>query len=121
MYTLDWILRDDSGIPFELISVDLNHARFTTLEGIYVIWYQDLSSPITVYVGQGMIKDRLYVHRSDNRIRSVTNNTLYVVWAKETSKDYRDGIEAYLHQILNPMVGERTPDVNPIFVNPPWN
>ena len=119
---LHWYVSDNNGNNFDFNSLNLTQAYFDNLDGVYIIWYPS-NSPIfpvtTVYAGQGRINNRLYVHRDDNRIQLYADRNLCVTWATTTARD-RDGIEAYLHQRLNPLVRERTPTDRPISVNLPW-
>ena len=98
--------------PF--MDVDLNHAHFNNMEGIYIIW--QAGGPV-VKVGQGIIRDRLSAHRRDTTITAYTN--LHVTWAPVLSP-YRDGAERYLANVLQPRVGDAFPNVNPIQVFLPW-
>ncbi|OIO30760.1 hypothetical protein AUJ77_01905 [Candidatus Nomurabacteria bacterium CG1_02_43_90] len=93
-----------------LMNVDLSHAHFDNMEGVYIIWQG--SGPV-VRVGQGIIRDRLAAHRRDTAITAYPN--LYVTWAP-IFVTYRDGVERYLANALAPRVGDAFPDVNPIQV-----
>lgn len=93
--------------------VNLSHAHFDNLSGVYVIW----SNKITVRVGSGIIKDRIADHRNDPQITAFPN--LRVVWA-QVNRNQMQGVEKYLSDLLNPKVGERFPNVTPIPVNWPW-
>ena len=127
---LNWNYRDSGKNRHELDNVDLNSDVFNKLDGVYIIYYQVgrwASSVITVYVGQGTIKERLHAHRDDPRIQQFGNNTLrgiqetlYVTWADVPSKDKRNRIEKFLHDKLNPSVNEISPAVPPQPVNLPW-
>ena len=44
---------------------------------------------------------------------------LYVTWASVQASQI-DGVERYLANTWNPLVGDAHPDVNPIAVNSPW-
>lgn len=102
----------------KLSAVNLDHEHFDDMVGVYVIWHGG-DNPSVVYVGQGMIKDRLRSHRTDERIQEYANLDLYVTWAKvEPAK--RDGVERHLQDRWSPIVGDRYPDVDPIEVNSPW-
>ena len=115
---LNWIKCDgDVWCPFA--SVNLLAQHFAGLEGVYVIWHGG-GSPATVYVGQGQIAARLQDHRDDGRILAYGHLGLSVTWA-EVEIVYRDGVERYLIDALNPKVGARSPDVAPIAVNLPWS
>ena len=99
-------------------SVDLNHKHFDDMEGVYIIWCGG-DEPATIRVGQGVIRDRLRAHRNDEDIQAYKDLVLYVTWAL-VAPSYRDGVEAYLADILEPLVGERFPDRTQIEVNLPW-
>ena len=96
------------------MDVDLSHSHFDNMEGVYIIW--QANGPV-VRVGQGIIRDRITAHRNDKAITAY--NSLHVTWAP-VSASYRDGVERYLADTLNPKVGDSFPDVNPIQVSLPW-
>lgn len=85
--------------------------------GVYVIW----SGKGIVYVGQGDFEERFSKHRRDPQIlRYAANKRLYVTWAV-VEKGYRNGVERYLADILEPLVERGCPNDDPIDVNlPPW-
>jgi len=99
--------------PF--LTVDLTHAHFDSMEGIYIIWQGNGS---IIRVGQGFIRDRIARHRTNRTITAYNN--LYVTWTPVFAK-YRDGIEHYLAEVLKPKVGDAFPDATPIAVNLPWS
>ena len=107
-----------SNVWCQLNSVNLAHQHFDNMEGVYIIWHGG-NNPKTVRVGQGVIRDRLQAHRLDNEVQQYSAYTLFVTWA-QVSANQRDGVERYLAEALNPLVGERFPDVTPIQVNLPW-
>jgi hypothetical protein len=82
-------------------------------EGVYIIW----SGKQVVYVGQGIVRDRLASHRSDPRLTRFRDKR--VTWASVTKRD-RDGVERFLADRLSPVVGEAHPDAPQIGVNLPW-
>lgn len=102
----------------QLNNVDLKHSNFTHMEGVYIIWH-DGDEPTTVRVGQGVIRDRIAAHRKDPDVQAYARWTLYVTWAY-VAQVHRDGVEAFLAEVLNPLIGERFPDRKPIPVNLPW-
>ncbi len=114
---INWI-KCQGDVWGKLNTVNLDHAHFDTMAGVYVIWHGG-SNSATVYVGQGVIKDRLAAHRKDPRIQQYAHLGLYVTWAS-VQDDMRDGVEAYLSRILRPKESERSPDVAEIQVNLPW-
>ncbi len=85
--------------------------------GVYVIWHEGNPSR-TVAVGQGIsIKDRLSAIRSDEAILAYGRfGTLRASWAAVPDA-YRDGVERYLADLLDPLVGDSRPDAAPIAVN----
>ncbi len=102
----------------QLNSVNLSHDAFNR-SGVYVIWHGG-NKPRVVYVGQGVVRDRLSDHREDARIQAYADRTLYVTWAAVPAGK-RDGVEAYLSSTYGPLVGERRPTATPISVNSPWD
>lgn len=102
----------------KLNTVNLDHEHFDGVGGVYVIWRNGHQGAY-VRVGQGEIRNRLAVHRQDKEVQSHgASGTLYVTWARVGAGD-RDGVERYLYDRLNPLVGERAPDVDPVEVNLP--
>ena len=97
------------------LSVNLNHAHFNRMKGVYIIWQG--GGPI-IRIGQGIIRDRLSAHRKDEAITSYGN--LFVTWVAVSSSFSRDGVERYLADRLSPIVGDGFPNVVPIEVNLPW-
>ena len=98
--------------PF--MAVNLSHQHSVGMEGVYIIWQ---SGAGVVYVGQGQIAARLQAHRTDTRITPYEN--LLVTWAQVVAQ-YRDGVERFLTDRLNPKVSERRPAVPQVPVNLPW-
>ena len=98
--------------------VDLGGLHFNGREGVYVIWRP--TDRRCVRVGQGNIRERLTAHRVDREITDCTPYTgeLLVTWA-DVDWRYRDGVERYLGEVLQPIVGRRFPDVASIEVNLP--
>lgn len=123
----------DNNLWCGLHTLNVSADYFDNLEGVYVIWYWDrLRNPITVRVGQGEIRDRVYAHRIDPDIQEYRivkqfpprplpeYRTLYFTWAEVSQKADRLGIERYLANTLKPLVGQY-PNVYPITANlPPW-
>src|SRR6266404_1008500 len=91
-----------------------------TVEGVYVIWHEGNPGRV-VYVGQGIIWDRICQHRKNRDILACeAHGTLLITWAAVPSAHDRDGIERYLADQWSPLVGDAHPDVRPIAVNSPW-
>ena len=101
-----------------LNTVNLGHNHFDGMEGVYIIWHGG-QNPATVRVGQGVIRDRLQTHRNDHEVQAYAHLGLSVTWAAVPARD-RDGVEAYLAQQLQPLVGERFPQRRATAVNLPW-
>ena len=113
MLTLNWFNRDSNNQNYQLFGVDLSHSHFDDLEGVYIISRAYGIIPKAIYVGQGIIKNRLYTHRSNPDILQYYSKAkpLYVAWA-EVPWEYKTGVEMYLHDELTPLVGE-PPQGNP--------
>jgi hypothetical protein len=101
-----------------LATVNLDHPHFNNMEGVYIIWHAGPKAA-TVYVGQGIIRERLASHRIDPRIQAYSNFGLYVTWAS-VSQAIRSGVEIFLANKLRPIVGENYPNVIPVAVDLPW-
>jgi hypothetical protein len=104
----------------QLNSINLSHDALN-VKGVYIIWHGATKQvkAAVVYVGQGVVRDRLADHRDDARIQAYADRALYVTWAA-VQTDQRDGVEAYLSMTYAPLVGERRPAATPISVNSPW-
>ena len=66
--------------------MNLNVSRIVDGVGVYVIWRQENRNgavvPVVVYVGQGMIKERLASHKGDGTFEHQQRiGILYVSWA----------------------------------------
>jgi hypothetical protein len=114
MDTLSWIKSTESEwLRFETFNVSQVETT-----GVYVIWHGG-QTPRTVRVGQGDIAVRIQAHRGDQQILAYRSYGLYVTWAAVPAAGL-DGVERFLADQLNPLVGDRHPDVKPIPVNLPW-
>lgn len=98
--------------------VDLNHSHFTNMNGVYIIWHGG-TAPATVYVGKGRIAQRIGEHRNDNRFSAFDSLGLFVTWAQVPAGN-QDGVERYLHSVLNPRLSSVNTSAYPIQVNLPW-
>lgn len=97
--------------------LDLQHPNLADVEGVYILWYtRDSSRPAPVYVGQGVIADRLGEHR---RNLHFAGYTLFVTWAA-IGPALKDGVESYLIRHLRPPNNQLVPTADPITVNLPW-
>jgi hypothetical protein len=83
------------------------------MDGVYIIWQ---SGGRVIRIGQGVIRDRITTHRNDPEINKFSN--LYVTWASVPSLQ-KDGVERYLADSLDPVVGDAFPDTLPLVVNLP--
>src|SRR5262249_12958427 len=116
MDTLVWIKATDNDWLFFESFANLETVATT---GVYIIWHGG-QTPRVVYVGQGDICARLTVHRKDKIITAYNQfGTLRVTWAAVPAAKM-DGVERYLADRLQPLVGNRHPDASPIPVNLPW-
>lgn len=113
---LNWIteFKDGGRITFDTVKLDT-----ITAKGAYVI-YQLGNPGRTVYVGKGDVAERLGCHRDDARFNAHrAKSTLYVAFASVPAAS-QEGVEKYLATRLQPLVGERHPDVQEIAVNSPF-
>lgn len=86
--------------------------------GVYMIWYAG-NPGRTVRIGQGTIGTRLTEHKQNNTILSYRNyGELFVTWAAVPQQSL-DGVERYLAENYDPLVGDRFPEAYPIAVNLP--
>lgn len=116
MQTLDWIKCGNGGNWCPLQEVNLSGV---TTEGVYIIWHEGNPSRV-VRVGQGDIGKRLAAHRTDPKILAYSKlGTLRVTWAAVPAH-LRDGVERYLANQWNPLVGDAYPNVAPMAVNSPF-
>lgn len=114
MITLNWIKCEDDWCPLETV----NLANVDTA-GIYIIWHRGDPARI-VRIGQGDIAERLTAHRNDHDILAYKDKgSLRVTWAS-VPVHQRDGIERYLADTWNPLVGDAFPNAVPLAVNSPW-
>jgi len=99
-----------------LANVDLSGVREV---GVYIIWHPGSPSRV-VRIGQGVIANRLSEHRNDRVITQyASHGPLSVTWAAVPAHQM-DGVERYLADKWNPLVGDAFPDAVPIEVNSPW-
>ena len=113
--SLTWVKSQaDTWLEFETFNLDSVKSK-----GVYMIWHGGNPGKV-VYVGQGDVRSRLATHRADVEICGCRRfGTLYVTWA-EVPAAQRDGVERYLADQWNPLVGDVYPDAAPIAVNSPW-
>jgi hypothetical protein len=114
---LEWI-KCEGNQWCNLLTLNLSHSHFTGLEGVYIIWHGG-QQPWTVYVGQGTIAQRLAEHRQNQQILEYSPRGLFVTWARVDAR-FRDGVERFLAERLQPRLGARSPQADPVMVNLPW-
>ena len=94
------------------------------LVGVYIIW-RVAPKPLmqlkqVVYVGQGVVQDRIEEHREDfDILTELVEHDAYVTWAA-LRPSALNGVERYLANLLKPLVGVRHPAAEPIPVSLPW-
>lgn len=98
----------------DLFNLNLNHAHFNGLRGVYVIWRA--SDGRVVYVGAGEIADRLLAHRQ--AVWAKTHDALLATWASVQDSE-QAGVERFLADQFNPLEGRAHPDASPTAVNLP--
>ena len=114
MVTLKWVkCKGDVWCPLD--TVNLSKVIAT---GVYVIWHGGDPSKF-VRVGQGKIADRLEEHRADPEVLAYRESgELFVTWAVVPAAQ-RDGVERYLADQCQPLIGDVFPAADPIEVNLP--
>lgn len=110
---LDWI-KCQNDVWCSFVNLNLDHDHFIDLKGVYIIWSNDT----VVRLGSGIIKNRIRGHRENSEITEYPD--LKVTWAK-VNANQMEGVEKYLADSLNSILGDRFPDRTPIKVNLPWN
>lgn len=115
MLQLSWVkCQGDAWCLFQTVNLDK-----VTTDGVYIIWHAGNPSRV-VYVGQGDIAARLRAHRTNTAITGHSSSgTLYVTWAS-VSAAQKDGVERYLADKWNPLVGDAHPQALQLAVNSPW-
>ena len=115
MLQLKWAsMQGGSFAPLDKVLLDN-----VTVDGVYIIWHAGNPSRV-VYVGQGDVASRLSAHRKRPDINAYAKHgTLRVTWASVPAH-LKDGVERYLADTWDPLVGDAYPDVAPIAVNSPW-
>ena len=99
----------------------LDTSSITATQGVYVIWHGG-DEPDTVRVGQaffGTIGETLAQLRADEAVLAFRERGLFVTWAEVPDAEQLDGVEGYLAERLQPLLG-RPPAAEPIPVNLPW-
>ena len=111
---LSWVKCGPAFCSLEIVLLDNVDAV-----GVYIIWHN--TSGRVVYVGEGIVKDRIQDHRKDSRILAHRGDgILLVTWASIEDPDARYGVENYLTRLFSPAVqAARKGDVPEIAVNLP--
>ncbi|MEK7233305.1 MAG: type IV pilus twitching motility protein PilT [Elusimicrobiota bacterium] len=81
-----------------LFAVDLGHAHFNDMSGVYVIW-RGGEHPAYLSVGFGNIRDTLGRARKDPAILVGNDRNVYVTWAN-VDPSLREGVAAFLSKTL---------------------
>lgn len=114
---LSWTTRDVNGQLFRLYDLILPSVR---TDGVYVIYVIEHQTPQVIYVGQGVVADRLAVHRTNQTIRATNvRSTVYVTFASVPTVT-RNGVERFLADRLRPMLGDAHPTALPVAVSLPF-
>ncbi len=122
--TLEWMIgADDNWCLFD--KLDLNDSYFNNdnLRGVFIIWFgpnEKGDEGRVVCVGKGIIRNQLLAARLDPILCRYTSRHMMVTWA-EVDALHKAGVEAYLMGVLNPILGEKHPNVVQTLVNlPAW-
>jgi len=120
--TLDWMIGiDDTWCLLD--SLNLNESCFDNLRGVFIVWYgpnEKGEEGHVVCVGKGIIRNQLLTLMKDPTLARYSSRRLMVTWA-EVDALHKEGVEAYLVAILDPLFGERHPNVVQTLVNlPAW-
>ena len=117
MATVKWMACGDDRHWCSLEHLTLSSLSETV--GVYIIWHEGNPGRV-VRVGQGNIADRLSAHRKDqNVLYYKKDGTLRVTWAAVPAGQL-DGVERYLADQWDPLIGDAFPDAHPIAVNSPF-
>jgi hypothetical protein len=102
-----------------LATVSLEHAHFDGREGVFIIWHGG-TSPTTVLIGRGMIRDRLRFYRTDHAVQAFAPSGLFATWATIPTSQ-QEGVISYLTKRLSPKIAQHIPaSTVEIPVNLPW-
>lgn len=110
-----WVKCGDGSLFCPLETLDLSALN---VMGVYIIWQSPSGS--VIYVGQGLVSDRLSAHRNDPAILSRRGEgTIVVTWAGIDDEPTRLGVERFLAMHYKPLVGKQYQNVPPVAVNLP--
>lgn len=120
MLKLKWRVCGDDAHWCNFFNLNLDN-KLDNVEGVYVIFYLDDGElGRVVRLGQGHVANRVAAHREDPDVTQYSNKDLLVTWATVSATN-RDGVEAYLANLLDPLVGDRFPENREIEVNSPFD
>ncbi len=115
MLTLNWVKRSDG----KWCRLEFLNTGNIAGSGVYIIWHAGNPGRV-VRVGQGILANRLAVHKKDyDVLKFKQSGELRVTWAIVQASQ-RDGVERHLANKWKPLVGDAWPDVTPLAVNSPW-
>ena len=112
---VQWVKCGDGSLFCQLETLDLSTLN---IMGVYIIWQSPSGS--VIYVGQGLVSDRLSAHRNDPAVLSRRGEgTIVVTWTRIDDELTRLGVERYLATFYRPAIGKQYADVTPIPVDLP--
>jgi hypothetical protein len=116
--SVHWV-KNANGAYLDLLRANLNAPYFATPKlGVYVIWYTSPSKATVIQVGQGNIKDKLDLLRTNPQITQYSSRgQLKVSWVIIDPSNF-DRVEVFLYDYYKPLVGERIQGVEPLRVTP---
>jgi hypothetical protein len=106
----------DAWCPLNTVSLD--HKHFDGLEGVFIIWHGG-TTPSTVLVDHGPIRDRLKFERTDAEVQKFAGLGLFVTWAAVPSDQFA-GVQRFLTSRLSPKVARPAVIAADIPINLPW-
>jgi len=113
-----WIKNSQNNQWFDLLRLNLSSPYFTSRKGVYIIWYANPQTAKVIYVGSGVIGERLTEHRANPEILKYSQyGQLKVSWVLLENETTMREVEAFLANSYNPIIGERYPGINPTQVN----
>ncbi|MBX4181425.1 hypothetical protein KW807_01000 [Candidatus Parcubacteria bacterium] len=106
---------------FDLLRLDLSAPYFKDKKGVYMVWYVSSPTSRVIKIGSGVLADQLRKLRENPLITAYSKNgPLKVSWVAVNGvlkEDQMVGVEAFLHDLYNPLIGEK-PGAIPIPVKP---
>lgn len=110
---VDWAKPLANAGWYELLTIDVSTIEG---EGVYVIWDGGTNLK-ALYVGRGIIADRLSAHQRDQKLLNhKRSGSLLVSWAPVSSSACQ-GVERYLIETYKPFFNQKIPGEAPITVN----